>query len=240
MPKAMISSEPRATRQASGLSALPSRGAAAAIQDPRGMTVGSAGRARQRRRPGRSSMSASMASMAVRAPAGQARQRVRQRVFARPAHIRERTPAAQGGGDAHQPVAAVLGRTEDGIVARQGAERHVHMARGQSGNVAADHDHRARRHGLDRPVHAAAQIAAALGDDIETAGPGAGPPRRLVGRYRDMGAPAPVPAEPAQRAREQAPVERQRRPATDLGRQPGLDPAQLGPARHHHEGAPHP
>ena len=152
----------------------------------------------------------------------------------RPAHgAREEACALP---DAHQPEAAVLRRAEHRPRRAQPAEGARNMARPEARNVAADQQG-GERHAGERPVHAPADIAPALPDAPEPAGPGAARPVR---RHRQHHPPAPVGGQPAHRLRRHAPVEGGGARRPDIGPEPGLDRAQPRLAQHHHHRpAPH-
>lgn len=96
------------------------------------------------------------------APARKIPDRVRQRMLARPAHIREgsrRTP----GGEADQPVTPIGGGAENRVRAAQQPHRRTEILKDDPRDIAADDNDGAARKGAEDPVHALPEIAAPLG-----------------------------------------------------------------------------
>ncbi len=63
---------------------------------------------------------------------------------------------------ADQPVAAILRRTKNRVMTPQRPERRLDMAGADIGNIASDNHGRARRQGIENPLHAMPQITAGL------------------------------------------------------------------------------
>ena len=78
--------------------------------------------------------------------------------------------AGRRGRECHQPVAAVLGRTERRVGSAERAEGAGEIGGGHVGDVAADHRHPPARERPAGAVHPAAEIAAALADARHGAG----------------------------------------------------------------------
>ncbi len=108
---------------------------------------------------------------------------------------------------ADEPKSAVFGRTEDDVVGAEQAKGRVGLARAESRDIGADEHHRAGRTGSERAVHALAEIAAALADNLDPVVPMPSAMAGLVRCYGDLQTPAPVSSETAQKQRDHQSLE---------------------------------
>ena len=146
-------------------------------------------------------------------------------MLARPADVGEEIAATPTVTEPDQPIAAVSRGPEDGVVAAERRERGGDMTARDGGNVAAHDDHRAARARPQGAQHASADVATALADARQMAGPEfarAGEPVGRDGHYRY---PAPIDAEPPRNVVATAAIETPRRRTPDAGRQAVLDGA---------------
>ena len=110
--------------------------------------------------------------------------RLRQRVRARPSHRLENSGHARASSQADQPIAAVGGRAEHGIVQAEQTERVANMGRAYAGHIGAYDHNRSRCSALHDPLHTYAQAAMALRHMVGMARPWA-PAYAVIGRDRD-------------------------------------------------------
>src|SRR5205814_7978231 len=88
-----------------------------------------------------------------------------------PAHLPEERQQTRRAARADQPEPAIRGRPEDDIVTPEQMERRRDVIRGERRDVGADKHRRSRRAGGEGPLHALAEIAAALPQDRDAARP---------------------------------------------------------------------
>ncbi len=163
-------------------------------------------------------------------------QRVRHRVFARPAGVVKwlrRPPRTQR----HQPVAAVLGWSKDRVMATQCAESLARVGGVGVGDVAADDGDAAPAEPPAGGVHALADIASALRDAPDFDGQAVA---GAIGGQRQDGAEAALAQQAAQQADQRPGVKAQRRPLTDVFGQPALHGSQTRRAGEYDDRVLHP
>lgn len=94
------------------------------------------------------------------------RARVGERVSTRPANACKGIEKTWATPEAHEPIAAVGGRTEDGIVMSQGMERFRDVKRPNTRDIAANNHHRARWQCAGDTRQAMSEITPTLRDDL--------------------------------------------------------------------------
>ena len=120
--------------------------------------------------------------------AAQIGERVRQRMGPRPPHRRKSAGHARAPSQSDQPVAAIRGRAEHGIMPPKQAKGLANMGGAYAGHVGAyDHDRAARR-AVHDALHALAQVAMALRGTCDIARPYA-PGCAAIGRDGDRRVP---------------------------------------------------
>src|SRR5215468_3923465 len=83
-------------------------------------------------------------------------------MLARPAHLGKDPRHARSTPQTDEPIAAVQGPAEHGMVAAKAAKRWGDPGGCHAGNVAANDRHRSRRQHLQDALHATAEIPMAL------------------------------------------------------------------------------
>ena len=126
------------------------------------------------------------ASKADRDSSRQPAEGVGERIGSRPPHLLEERRQLPWMAGADEPKSAILGRSEDEVVAAEQAEGGGDVTRRERRDVAADQHHRAGCAGGQCAAHADTQIAAALADGLDAPTPMASMTARLIRRYCDQ------------------------------------------------------
>ena len=168
--------------------------------------------------------------------AGEIARRVGKGMAGRPAHSPKRINDVRPPPHTDEPVAAILGRAEDNVAAPEQAEGTAHMGHLDIGNVGADDANGTRRQDAHGPLHAAAQIAAALRHSRQRCRPDAGC-HCGIRRHGDDRLPERLARKPADQRCRRMPVERSRAYHTGFACEPRLDGARHRHLRHDHETA---
>src|SRR5215510_516155 len=135
-----------------------------------------------------------------------------------PAHPFERKRHLPRVARPDEPEPAILGRTENQIVAAEEAEGLGDVTGTQRRDVGPDENCRTRGTGGERAAHADAEITLPLPDRLDPSAPMTDTMAGLVRRHRDPQPPTPVPGEAAQQERDHRALEAQRREIADLAR----------------------
>ena len=143
-------------------------------------------------------------------------------MFGGPAHTAKRTNRAARP-ERDEPIAAILGRPEHRVGVAERVERSRQVCRASVGDVSA-HDRRPPLpEPAECPIHALAEVAAALADAPDAPRSGE---VRTVGRHRQHRPKAPVGCQPSQQGNQRGTVEAERRPIAEYPGEPALDRAE--------------
>jgi hypothetical protein len=169
----------------------------------------------------------------------QARERIGERIGARPAHPLEDRRQMPWVAGADEPEAAIFGRTENQIMTAEEPESLGDVGSSERRDVAPDENRRARGAGGECATHPVAEIPPTLADNLHPGPPMTGAATGAIRGHRNSQAPAAVPAETAQEPRDHKPLEAHRRDIADLAGEPSLAAPERWCPHEQNEGAAH-